>query len=69
MGISGSIDVIVIIKYNQDRKQKFADAYILNKKEKLTTGRFRRAGKQLKDYKLVLNIVYLIRRMSPRYLH
>lgn len=43
-----SIDVIVIIKYNQARKQKFADAYILNKKEKLTTGRFRRAGKQLK---------------------
>lgn len=68
MGTSGSIDVIVI-KYNQDRKQKFADAYILNKKEKLTTRRFRRAGKQLKDYELVLNIVYLIRRMSPRYLH
>lgn len=68
MGTSGSIDVIVI-KYNQDRKQEFAHAYILNKKEKLTTGRFRRAGKQLKDYELVLNIVYLIRRMSPRYLH
>lgn len=68
MGTSGSIDVIVI-KYNQDRKQKFTDAYILNNKEKLTTGRFRRAGKQLKDYKLVLNIIYLIRRMSPRYLH